>query len=454
LPGDVPVGSADFVESLTSQLKSPPPLRRKWQRLAQLLREHDPLSPVARWLEDAARDGGLGRLQRLIVDHVAQHGLKQLLDYVRVAAEELYLATRRLPKKRPVRTGHSELTSDNIRQAVDGLYDVYTALKAEYEQAAPDLTVAVDGHPVSVQQRVHDQVTQSVFEWPVWNELLNKVQKDGTIQAIQMPKTQTKGGWDDGEEDTPLRLPSDSSEFFEPFRRTLAQNVAFADEAIRQAVGEQLQALAKRTQTLAEQLAPILGDEQSRKRVEEFDRQEKEAGRRAVGKGQFSVLAWAADPRSQEVCDRFLDRYVADSKGSIAPETCFALPGAYPEQTPLKFPWVRSQEPTGGNHQVLVLRLRDILADGMRRRVLQQVSQLSKQVLDGLKDTFTIWSERLLILSGNAPLLARLVGEAFDPSGAPQWKCAAVEYPLPPVPSEPEKSSRVRPDVRAAVVLQ
>jgi hypothetical protein len=454
LPGDVPVGSADFVEGLTNQLKSPPPLRRKWQRLAQLLREQDPLSPLARWLEDAARDGGLGRLQRLIVDHVAQHGLKQLLDYVRVAAEELYRATRRLPKKRPVRTGPTELTSESIRQAVDCLYDVYTALKAEYEQAAPELTVAVDGHPVSVQQRVHDQVTQSVFEWPVWNELLNKVQKDGTIQPAQPIKAQNRGGWDDGEEEPALRLHSDSSEFFEPFKRTLALNVAFADEAIRQAVREQLRGLAKRTQTIAEQLAPILGDEQSRKRVEEFDQQEKEAGRRTVGKGQFSILGWAADPHGQEVCDRFLDRYVADSKDSIAPETCFALPGAYADQTPLKFPWVRSQESAGGNHQILVLRLRDILADGMRRRVLQQVSQLNKQVLDGLKDTFTIWSERLLMLSGNAPLLARLVGEAIDPSGGPQWKSAAVEYPLSPLPSEDEEPPRVRPEVRAAVVLQ
>src|SRR5205085_5506866 len=68
LPGDVPVGSPDFVAGLTSLLKSPPPLRRKWERLAQLVREAEPLSPLARWLEDLARDGGAGRLQRLVVE--------------------------------------------------------------------------------------------------------------------------------------------------------------------------------------------------------------------------------------------------------------------------------------------------------------------------------------------------------------------------------------------------
>ena len=81
---------------------------------------------------------------------------------------------------------------------------------------------------------------------------------------------------------------------------------------------------------------------------------------------------------------------------------------------------------------MLVLRLRDALADGMRRRVLQLVSQLNKQILDGLLDTFTTWSERLLMLSGNAPLLARLVGEPAARGGGPEWKTAAVEYPLEP----------------------
>src|SRR5262249_9001875 len=36
LPGDVPIGSPDFVAGLPSLLKPPPPLRRKWERLAQL----------------------------------------------------------------------------------------------------------------------------------------------------------------------------------------------------------------------------------------------------------------------------------------------------------------------------------------------------------------------------------------------------------------------------------
>jgi hypothetical protein len=71
----------------------------------------------------------------------------------------------------------------------------------------------------------------------------------------------------------------------------------------------------------------------------------------------------------------------------------------------------------------------------MRRRILQLVSQLNKQILDGLKDTFTTWSERLLMLSGNEALLGKIVG-ASGPAGTPEWRTIAVEYPLSPVPKE------------------
>jgi hypothetical protein len=276
LPGDVPVGSPDFVAGLTNLLKAPPAVRAKWERLAQLLREAEPLSPLARWLEDFTRDGGVGRLQRLIADHVAQHGLRQLLDYVRAAAEDLRSAVGKLPKKRPEPAGRTGPTAEGVRQAADGLYDVYTALKAEYEQAAPDLSVAADGRRVPLQQRVYDQVTLSVFEWPVWNELLNKVQKDGVVQAAPASRPRAAGGWDDGDEEPALRLPSDSREFFDPFKNTLGQNETFARECARQSVRDQLAALAKRTRPYLEQLSALLADAQARQRVEEFDQREKE----------------------------------------------------------------------------------------------------------------------------------------------------------------------------------
>lgn len=426
LPGDVPVGSPDFLASLTSLLKSPPPLRQKWERLAGLLREADPLSPLARWLGDVTRDGGSGRLQRLIVDHVAQHGLRQLLDYVRAAAEKLDGAVKRLPKKRPARAGAGP-SAEAIRQAVDGLFDVYTALKAEYERTVPELTVAPEGQPVPLQQWVYDQVTRSVFEWPVWNELLNKVQKDGIILPPQPGKT--KRGWDD-EEQSAERLPSDSRELFEPFKQTLADLESLAADCVRRAVRDQLAALAKRTRPLAEPLAPVLADPRTRQRVEAFDQKEKAASRRPAGKAQVSILGWAADPGSKEVAERFLERYLALEQEPVAAEACFPLPGAEAGEAPLQFPWARGPDAAGGNHQVLVLRLRDALADGMRRRILHQVGQLQKQALDGLLDTFTTWSERLLALAGNGPLLATLAGESTGPAGGPEWKTAAVPYPL------------------------
>src|SRR5207244_7763666 len=159
------------------------------------------------------------------------------------------------------------------------------ARTSEYAPAAPELTGTPEGRRVSVQQKVYDLVTQSVFEWQVWNELLNKIQKDGTVRAASVARQQKRGGWEDEDDVPALRLPSDSREFFEPFKRTLERNESAASECVRQAVREQLAALARRTRPYLEQLAPLLADAQTRQRVEEFDRQEKAQGRRATGKG-------------------------------------------------------------------------------------------------------------------------------------------------------------------------
>src|SRR5262249_8771546 len=249
-------------------------------------------------------------------------------------------ATRRLPKKQPPAAGAQGPTADDVRRAVDGLYDVYTALKAEYEQAAPELTVAVDGQRVSLQQLVYDQVTRSVFEWPVWNELLNKVQKDGIIPPAALTQQRKQQGWEEDEEPA-LKLPPDSREVFEPFKHTLQQNESSALECIRRAVREQLAALAKRTRPLVEDLAPLLRDPRARERVEGFDRREKDQGRRSTGKGQWNILCWAADPAGKDVYERFLGTYVTDSQDPIAAEACFPLAGAHLYPTPPPLPPAR-----------------------------------------------------------------------------------------------------------------
>src|SRR5262249_9065966 len=151
-----------------------------------------------------------------------------------------------------------------------------------------------------------------------------------------------------GDQEPLLRLPSDSREFFETFKRTVAKNEAFAAECARRAVHDQLTALAERTHPFLEALSPVLTDPQSRQRVDEFDRREKEGGGGAVGKGQLNILCWAADPTSKEVCERFLGRYVTDNQAPLSAEAFFPLPGAEPNQTPQRFPWAARNGPGRG----------------------------------------------------------------------------------------------------------
>ena len=89
LPGNVAVGSPDFVASLTNLLKDPPPLRRKWERLGELLREAEPRSALARWLDrarlTALYQGSKRNLRRIlnklpVVGSMANQALDQVRD--------------------------------------------------------------------------------------------------------------------------------------------------------------------------------------------------------------------------------------------------------------------------------------------------------------------------------------------------------------------------------------
>src|SRR5581483_3363786 len=90
---------------------------------------------------DYSADGGVPRLRQLLLEHVSAHGLQQLLDHVRRAAESLRAAVGRLPRHRDEPTAPDRISAEDVRRAVGGLREVYIALKTEFGQSAPELTV-------------------------------------------------------------------------------------------------------------------------------------------------------------------------------------------------------------------------------------------------------------------------------------------------------------------------
>src|SRR5262249_59243532 len=111
----------------------------KGGRLAQALGQAEPRSRLGRWLADYSADGGVPRLRQLLLDHVSAHGLQQLLDHVRGAAQSLRGAIGRLPHHRDDPTPPGRLSAEDTRRAVGGLREVYIALKTEFGRSAPDL---------------------------------------------------------------------------------------------------------------------------------------------------------------------------------------------------------------------------------------------------------------------------------------------------------------------------
>ena len=127
-------------------------------------------------------------------------------------------------------------------------------------------------------------------------------------------------GWDPDDEEPVLRLPSDSREFFAPFKQTLQQNEASVLESSRRAIRDQLAALAKRTRPFVEDLAGLLAYPKTRERAEEFDRREKEEGRRGPGRGLLNILTWAADPtgKAAELVKQHLQAAANRQQGKAA----------------------------------------------------------------------------------------------------------------------------------------
>jgi hypothetical protein len=437
---DAPVGSPSFQANLPTLMNPHRPLRDKWGRLAQALRQSEPRGRLGRWLSDYAADGGVPRLRHLLLDHVSAHGLQQLLDHIRQPAEALRKAVGRLPRHRDEPTPPGRLSAEDIRRGVGGLNEVYIALKTEFAQAAPELTVlpgededpgaasrpSYTASPVPIHVHIHDTVTRSVWEWAVWNRLLLSILRGGPAQARRRGP---KNAMDDEESDTPDDgLPSNSRDFRDWFLGAVAEGEQFARDCVRRAVPRLLGEIGARTRPYLDRLRPLLDDAEADEKVREFDRARPAPAGRRSGAALLRILRRSADPGGSDLGARTLDS-VFDEERGIALRARFPLPGAEDHQAPQVFPWADGKGGDPWSHQILVWRLRDALAQGTRHPVLQLASELTEAVFEVVEENITTAIDRLDELSNHAALLACLAGEDARPADRRGWKAAAVDFP-------------------------
>ena len=85
----IKAGSEEFLANLDypDYLERPKKLQQKWGDLSEALLAADGRSQLGRQLGYFAQDGGISKLRELIQTHVANHGLKQLYEDTRRAAD-------------------------------------------------------------------------------------------------------------------------------------------------------------------------------------------------------------------------------------------------------------------------------------------------------------------------------------------------------------------------------
>lgn len=409
----VKAGSPEFLANLDypEYLERSKRLQQKWRRLSDRLLESDARHGLGRKLGYFAQDGGIAKLRELIQNHVATHGLKQLSEDTRRAAENLKLQQENL--KNIIAEIHAQGIPTGDSQALVDLKNAIESLDKTYRHFQKDLgkQPLKDRRGTVVSDVVKDELTFRVINWSQWTLLFNKV-NNGTITL-----TESKGAagklFDRGSR-TNSSIPTKSDDFYPTFAKTVTEVEEFARDRIRQAVVDLLSRLSHHIAPERDRLLAILTPEMEQEIEAKFGPEEADL---------FYQLLLGCDPNKWQ--DVILEEINQQDK-SLVPEIMFPL-ARQDEQHNIGqiFDW--SPEKNQGltraaNHQLFVLRLRDEITASASLHLVQYVSEFNQQVnreLEGILDQIIPTLQNL----SKKDSLLRFIASGDTKSGAavPPW---------------------------------
>ncbi|MGH1392827.1 MAG: proteasome protein [Trichormus sp.] len=409
----VKAGSPEFLANLDypEYLERSKRLQQKWRRLSDRLLESDARHGLGRKLGYFAQDGGIAKLRELIQNHVATHGLKQLSEDTRRAAENLKLQQENL--KNIIAEIHAQGIPTGDSQALVDLKNAIESLDKTYRHFQKDLgkQPLKDRRGMVVSHVVKDELTFRVINWSQWTLLFNKV-NNGTITL-----TESKGAagklFDRGSR-TNSSIPTKSDDFYPTFAKTVTELEEFARDRIRQAVVDLLSRLSHHIAPERDRLLAILTPEMEQEIEAKFGPEEADL---------FYQLLLGCDPNKWQ--DVILEEINQQDK-SLVPEMMFPL-ARQDEQHNIGqiFDW--SPEKNQGltraaNHQLFVLRLRDEITASASLHLVQYVSEFNQQVnreLEGILDQIIPTLQNL----SKKDSLLRFIASGDTKSGAavPSW---------------------------------
>jgi hypothetical protein len=346
---------------------------------------------------------------------VTQHGIRQLAHSVRQRAHALRGELNRLPEARPQPVSPGRLSAAQVRELARELFRHYTALLADYDQVVPELTVPVGREQRRpLRQLIEDRSCLSVGRWSVWVTFHLETSDDGRVG------------------DTDAELPANSAKFLDDFSESLREAVAQLRIDLIAAVTDRLRELAHQTEPIRLRLAPAIGAE-ARTRLASLRQRTGGERRQKNIDALFDALRFAVNPADEDFFQRFRDAQLPPEANSLDPIQSYPLPGAAEHDFPRYFPWDAKEGrkiKNPGPHLVLVWRLRDALATGLRTHVQALGSDYLHRAQQALIAQFKEWTRNLRTLLGERELLACLAGEEAGVVRQTGWQVRTI--PAPP----------------------
>ncbi|BAY95380.1 MULTISPECIES: proteasome protein [unclassified Tolypothrix] len=408
----VKAGSPEFLANLDypDYLDRSKRLQEKWGRLSDRLLTSDGRNYLGRQLGYFAQDGGISKLRELIQKHVATHGLKQLYEDTKRAAEVVRQQQNNLKNilheihEQGIPTGDSPAFIE-LREAIENLDKSYRNFQKDLGKEP-----LKDRRNVSVSDVVKDELTFRILSWSQWTLLFNKV-NNGTIAL-----TESKGAagklFERGNR-VNITIPTKSDDFYPIFAKTIQEVEEFARDRISQAIGDLLTKLSNYVAKEREFLQTNLNPEMESDIESKFGIEEAEL---------FYKLLLGCDPNQWQEA---IISEIHNQEKSITPEMIFPLARQDEKHNIGQiFDWApeRNGAPKANNHQLFVLRLRDEITASASLHLVQYVSEVNQKVNAELQGILDQIIPSLQNISKKENLLRHIAaGDTPSQSSIPTW---------------------------------
>ncbi|BAY32813.1 hypothetical protein NIES2107_47070 [Nostoc carneum NIES-2107] len=408
----VKAGSPEFLANLDypDYLDRSKRLQEKWGRLSDRLLTTDARNYLGRQLGYFAQDGGISKLRELIQKHVATHGLKQLYEDTKRAAEVVRQQQDNLKNilheihEQGIPTGDSPAFLE-LREAIENLDKSYRNFQKDLGKEP-----LKDRRSVAVSDVVKDELTFRILSWSQWTLLFNKV-NNGTIAL-----TESKGAagklFERGNR-VNITIPTKSDDFYPIFAKTIQEVEEFARDRISQAIGDLLTKLSNYVAKEREFLQTNLNPEMESDIESKFGIEEAEL---------FYKLLLGCDPNQWQEA---IISEIHNQEKSIAPEMIFPLARQDEKHNIGQiFDWApeRNGAPKANNHQLFVLRLRDEITASASLHLVQYVSEVNQKVNAELQGILDQIIPSLQNISKKENLLRHIAaGDTPSQSSIPTW---------------------------------